>query len=144
FEWVFTDEAIGRLAQARRVRVLCEVSARRNDTPQTGAHRFPTSFELLINDLTVHRALLPDHPHDTRGALSYLRGGKGAYGYLMRATIENTLLQRVAESSGGKSELRLRCAVPKESTPANGLTVYGHDCGRFPIGPTVIIEWEQG
>jgi hypothetical protein len=25
---------------------------------------------------------LPNHPHDARGALSYLRGNRGAYGYL--------------------------------------------------------------
>jgi hypothetical protein len=53
------------------------------------------------------------------------------------------LLQRVAEAVGGSQELRFRCAVPHDSVPAGGLTVYGHDCGRYPIGPTAIIEWEQ-
>jgi hypothetical protein len=143
FEWVLADDALRHIGRARRVRVLCEVSAFREGTPQTGAHRHPTSFELLLNGLRVHRQILPDHPHDTRGALSYLRGGRGAYGYLMRATIEDTLLQRVAEQSAASGELRFRCAVPPDSAPAGGLTVYGHDCGRFPIGPTVIIEWEQ-
>ena len=141
FEWVFTDDALRELKRARRVRVMCEVSARREGTQQTGGHRHPTRFELLINDLRVHREILPDHPHDTRGALSYLRGGKGAFGYLMRATIEDVLLQRVAEASAGTGELRFRCAVPADSTPIGGLTVYGYDCGRFPIGPTVVIEW---
>lgn len=143
FEWVFSEDALRALGRARRVRVLCEVSSRRPGTQQTGAHRHPTTFELLINDLRVHRELLPDHPHDTRGALSYLRGGKGAYGYLMRATIEGALLQRVAERMAERGELRFRCAVPREATSVNGLTVYGHDCGRYPIGPTVILEWEQ-
>jgi hypothetical protein len=143
FEWIFNDDALRDVGRARRVRVLCEVSARRDGTPQTSAHRHPTIFELLLNDLRVHHEVLPDHPHDTRGALSYLRGGRGAYGYLMRATIEDALLQRVAERAATKGELRFRCAVPKDSTPIGGLTVYGHDCGRFPIGPTVVIEWEQ-
>lgn len=143
FEWEFTDEAIARLGQARRLRVLCEVSARRPDTPQTGAHRHPTNFELLVNGLVVHRAMLPDHPHDTRGALSYLRGGRGAYGYLMRAAMEENLLQRVAEIAAAEGALRLRCLVPEQAAAPGGLTVYDFDCGRFPIGPTLVIEWDQ-
>ncbi len=146
FEWSFLDDALREIRRARRLRVLCEVSARREDTPQTGAYRHPTMFELLINGLRVHQEILPDHPHDTRGSLSYLRdpkGGRGAYGYLMRATIEDSLLQRVAEASPVSGELRFRCSVPSEAAPAGGLTVYGYDTGRFPIGPTVIVEWEQ-
>jgi hypothetical protein len=142
FEWEFADDALRELRQARRLRVLCEVSARRDGTPQTGAHKHPTIFELLLNGFRVHLEKLPDHPHDTRGALSYLRGGRGAYGYLMRATIEEPLLARVAEGSAD-GRLRLRCAVPDDATPAGGLTVYGYDTGRFPIAPTVVIEREQ-
>ena len=143
FEWVFADDMLRQLNRARRVRILCEVSARREGTPQTGAHRHPTQFEMLLNDLRVHREILPDHPHDTRGSLSYLRGGRGAYGYLMRATIEDALLQRAAEEIARTGELKLRCSVPANANPVGGLTVYGYDAGRFPIGPTVIIEWEQ-
>ncbi|HUR59500.1 MAG TPA: glycoside hydrolase family 2 TIM barrel-domain containing protein [Opitutaceae bacterium] len=146
FEWVFADAALRDLSRARRLRVLCEVSARREGTPQTGAHKHPTVFELRLNGLRVHREVLPDHPHDTRGALSYLRdpkGGRGAYGYLMRATIVDALLARVASEAAGSGELRLRCEVPRDEAPAGGLTVYGHDTGRFPIGPTVVVEWEQ-
>lgn len=143
YEWVFAHEALRAIGKARRVRVLCEVSARRDGEPQTNAARHSTVFELLINGLRAHREVLPDHPHDTRGALSYLRGGRGAYGYLMRATIEDDLLRRVTEKAGGAPELHFRCAVPRDAVPAGGLTVYGHDCGRFPIGPTVVIEWEQ-
>ncbi|MEO6569882.1 MAG: glycoside hydrolase family 2, partial [Opitutaceae bacterium] len=143
FEWKFDDEAIAQLRQARRIRILCEVSARRSDTPQTGAHRHPTNFELWVNGLVVHRAMLPDHPHDTRGALSYLRGGLGAYGYLMRASIEENLLQRVAEIAAADGALRLRCVVPDTAAAPGGLTVYDFDCGRFPIAPTIVIEWDQ-
>jgi hypothetical protein len=144
FEWHFEDAALLRIGHAQRLRLLCEVSARRDDTPQTGTQRFPTRFELLVNDLPVHRALLPDHPHDTRGSLSYLRGGRGGYGYLMRTSIEDDLLQRVAGSVSEEGVLRLRCAVPAGTAPCGGLTIYDHDCGRFPIGPTLVIEWERG
>ena len=81
----------------------------------------------------------PDHPHDSRGALSYLHG---AYGYLVRATIENYLLLRIAASAAAEGSVRFRCAVHED--PKHGLTVYDYDCGRMPIGPTLLIEWEQG
>ncbi|HEX2100396.1 MAG TPA: glycoside hydrolase family 2 TIM barrel-domain containing protein, partial [Candidatus Synoicihabitans sp.] len=143
FQWDFRDEALARVKEARRVRVLLEVSARRLDSPQTDSHRYPTFFELLINDVPVHRGLLPNHPHDTRGALSYLRGGRGAYGYLIRTTIEDALLDRVAAAADDRG-WRFRCAVPTVETPHGGLTVYDADAGRYPIGPTLVIEWEQG
>lgn len=144
FEWEFTDELIPLISRARRVRVLCEVSSRRNDTPQTDTHRYPTGFELLLNDLPVHRTLLPDHPHDSRGALSYLRGGRGAYGYLIRAALEGEMLQQVAAAGARNGSLRLRCAVPPTAIPQGGLSVYDYDCGRYPIGPTILLEWDQG
>ncbi|HEY9154014.1 MAG TPA: glycoside hydrolase family 2 TIM barrel-domain containing protein, partial [Opitutaceae bacterium] len=142
FEWRFSDEAIQRLETARRVRFLCEVSSRRTDTPQTDSHDFPTHFELSINGIPVYRGVLPDHPHDSRGVLSYLRGGKGAYGYLIRATAEDGMLQQIADVARREGALRFRCAVI--SAPEGGLTVYDFDCGRYPVGPTVIVEWEQG
>lgn len=141
FEWNFSDESFRRLGRARRLRVLIEVSARREGTPQTDSHRHPTRFELLLNGLPVHRGILPDHPHDARGALSYLHGDHGAYGFLVRATVENGLLRALAESAAVDGVLRFRCAV--HEAPFGGLTVYDYDCGRLPIGPTLAIEWDQ-
>src|SRR5690606_18599236 len=143
FQWDFHDEQFARLGEIRRVRILFEVSSRRNDFPQTDSHRYATFFELVVNGVPVHRGLLPDHPHDTRGALSYLRGGKGAYGYLIRTTIEENLLERVAAAAGG-STWHVGCHVPENTAPTGGLTVYDSDAGRYPIGPTLILEREQG
>lgn len=143
FEWEFKDDVLRELAHARRIRVLCEVSGRKEGEWQTSAQRSPTLFELSLNGLRAHRQVLPDHPHDSRGALTYLRGGKGAYGYLMRATIEGELLHRLAEQVSRAGCIRLRCAVPPDAEPPGGLTVYGADAGRFPLGPTVVVEMEQ-
>jgi hypothetical protein len=143
FEWRFEDEAVQRLGVARRVRFLCEASSHRIDTPQTDSHDFPTNFELSINGIPVYRGVLPDHPHDSRGMLSYLRGGKGAYGYLIRATAEDRLLQQIADAARREGALRFRCAAIS-GTPEGGLTVFDFDCGRYPLGPTIVIEWEQG
>ncbi|MFT3867186.1 MAG: glycoside hydrolase family 2 TIM barrel-domain containing protein [Nibricoccus sp.] len=140
FEWHFSDEAIGQLGEARRVRILCEMSSRRNNTPQTDPHVYASAIDLLVNGLPVHRGMLPDHPHDSRGSLSYLRGGRGAYGYMISVTLEDELLRRVINASTEPNLLRMQCAVPRRSEARGGLTVYDYDCGRFPICPTVVIE----
>lgn len=143
FEWRFDDEEVKRLGQARRLRILCEVSAHRPDTPQTDAHAFPTQFELHVNDVPIHRATLPNHPHDARGALSFLHDKFGAYGYLANTVLEDQFLQRVSELVARDGCLRLRCLVPENAAMPGGLTVYGYNCGRYPICPTVVIEWER-
>jgi hypothetical protein len=62
----------------------------------------------------------------------------------MRAAFEGELLQQVAATAKTSGTLRFRCTVPVNSPPHGGLTVYDFDCGRFPISPTIVIEWEQG
>lgn len=143
FEWLFEDESLGRLAEARRVQFLCEVSSHRDLISQTDSHAYPTEFEMRINDLPVHREVLPNHPHDTRGALSYLKGQAGCHGYLMKAVCEAPLLTRIAESIQQRGNLSFRCAVPETALAQGGLTVYGYDTGRYPIGVTMLIEWAQ-
>jgi hypothetical protein len=140
FEWSFCDDSFRHLAEARRLCVLVEVSARREEFGQTDGDRRPTSFELLLNGVPVHRGMLPNHPHDARGALSYLHGDHGAYGFLVHTTLENGLLRAIGASTTD-GVLRLRCAV--HAHPMGGLTVYDYDCGRTPVGPTIAIEWAR-
>ncbi len=91
--------------------------------------------------MPVSRGLLPDHPHDSRGALSYLRGGVGAYGYPIRATVEGEMLRRVLAGAGEDAgHLRLTCVVPEEAPANGGLVLYGPESGRFPFGLTVVVE----
>jgi hypothetical protein len=139
FEWALPLEGID-LSKARRIRVLCEASARRIDTPQTDDDAFPTAIQMLLNEVRVFEANLPNHPHDSRGCLSYLRGAKGAYGYLCYTAIEGDLLQQVREHTQS-GYFHFRCAVPSSSITQNGLQIYGAENGRYPICPTVVIEW---
>jgi hypothetical protein len=111
----------------------------RQGAPQTDRFAQPSTLRLLLNGVPIYRTILPNHPHDTRGALTYLRGGRGAYGYLCHATIECGLLGEVVKHLRG-NHLRLRCLVPRDEEPQGGLTIYGYKAGRYPIGPTVIIE----
>lgn len=138
FEWTL-EVPRAALERARRLRVLCEISAHRLDHPQTDVHRYPTILRISLNGLRVYEAIVPDHPHDTRGALSYLRGEFGAYGYLIHASVEAELLRAVCAASG-KNHLRLRFEVPENLRPHGGLTIYGAECGRHPVCPTIIVE----
>ena len=139
FEWVFPLSGID-LSKARRVRVLCEASSHRTDTPQTDDDTYPTTLRVTLNEVRVYEAILRNHPHDSRGVLSYLRDKRGAYGYLINARAEGALLRQIAERSTA-GDLRLRCAVPSEAIVQGGLTIYGAECGRYPIAPSVIVEW---
>jgi hypothetical protein len=139
FEWRLPLNGVD-LGKVRRVKVLCEASAHRSDYPQTDGDVFPTTMEIMLNDVRLFDAVLRNHPHDSRGVLSYLRGGTGAYGYLAHAFAEGELLGQIASRSSDH-ELHLRCGVPEEAMAQGGLTIYGAECGRFPVCPTVIIDW---
>jgi hypothetical protein len=139
FEWLLPISNAD-LSRARRLRLLCEASSHRVDCPQTDEDIFPTTLEMSLNGVRVYQATLRNHPHDSRGLLSYLRGGKGAYGYLVHAFAEGATLRRIV-AGHGSDHLRLRCGVPKKSAADGGLTIYGAECGRYPVSPTVIIEW---
>jgi hypothetical protein len=139
FEWVLPLGGAD-LSRARRLRVLCEASSHRIDTPQTDADVFPTTFRMSLNGVPVYQAVLRNHPHDSRGVLSYLRGGVGAYGYPAYALAEGQLLADIGQKVVDDA-LHLRCEVPSDALAQGGLTVYGAECGRFPVCPTVAIEW---
>lgn len=53
---------------------------------------------------------------------------------------ENEAIPQIAKGVDGGA-LRLHCAVPAEALARGGLTVYGAECGRYPVCPTVIIDW---
>jgi predicted transcriptional regulator len=128
------------ISKARRIRVLCEASSHRTDTPQTDEDIYPTTMQMFLNEVRVFDGVLRNHPHDSRGALSYLRGGKGAYGYLTHAYAERQTLGEIAGRMRDH-HLRLRCGVPEHALACGGLTIYGAECGHYPVCPTIIVEW---
>ena len=138
FEWRFPFSAT-ELRNRSRITLLCEASACREGTPQTDSFAQPTTLRMLLNGVPVYHTILPNHPHDARGALTYLRGGRGAYGYLSHATVEGTLFAKVAAKMKN-DHLQLRCVVPRSEPPHAGLTIYGFAAGRYPIPPTLIVE----
>ena len=139
FEWHLPLNGAD-LSKAHRIKVICEASSHRVDAPQTDEDIFPTTMQIFLNDVRMYEAVLRNHPHDARGVLSYWRGGVGAYGYLANAHAGNGLTEQIAQNASDHS-LRLRCAVPADALAQGGLTIYGAECGRFPVCPTVIVEW---
>jgi hypothetical protein len=139
FEWTLPLHGAD-LSKARRIKIVCEASSHRIDSPQTDTDVFPTTLRMTLNGIRLYEGVLRNHPHDARGVLSYMRGGVGAYGYLVHAFAEDELLQELIKSISDDS-LKLRCTVPAEAVAVGGLTIYGAECGRFPVCPTVTIEW---
>ncbi|MCW1912953.1 glycoside hydrolase family 2 [Luteolibacter sp. GHJ8] len=139
FEWEFHDEAFRSLGRAARLTFLIEASSAREGIRQTATLRHPSRLDISINGRLLSSALLPDHPHDTRGALSFLKGGNGAYGYLHRVTLEHDLLDEVASTVESTGRISIETAVVH--SPTGGLVVYDYDSGRFPVAPTLIIHW---
>jgi hypothetical protein len=139
FEWLLPLDGID-LDRIIRMKLLCEASSRRVGSPQTDQDALPTTLEMNLNDIPVYKGILQNQPHDSRGVLSYLRGGVGAYGYLIHAVAEKELLDEILEATHNNT-LRLCCCVPSEAGAQAGLTIYGAECGRFPVCPTLILDY---
>lgn len=141
FEWEFSDPKFKDIRKACRLTFLMEASSSRQDISQTDSYRHPSRLDISVNGRGVLHVLLPDHPHDTRGALSYLRGGNGAYGYLHRVTVEQDLLEEIVAAVEAEGTIVVETAV--SSPPHGGLVIYDYDSGRYPIAPTLIIHWRD-
>ena len=137
YEWAFPVDG-GDLDGCTAIRALCEASSHRPGCPQTDSFAHPAELSISLNGQEIYHGELPNHPHDSRGALSYLREQKGAYGYLAHAVLEGPALQQLLQQDDASS-LRLRCSCPAGPRPG-GLTIYGGDSGRYPIPPTLILE----
>lgn len=139
FEWLLPMQGAD-ISRVRRLKLVCEVSSHRADHPQTDDQLFPTTLQMFVNDIRLYEGVIHNHPHDSHGVLSYLRGSVGAYGYLVHAFADNELLNQIV-SSGSADFLSLRCAVPADAMAQGGLTIYGAECGRYPVTPTILLEW---
>lgn len=113
-------------------------SLNRNAYPMTDQYTFPSAVRILVMDEAVGTFDLADDPADHRGVLSwfsqkrdrYLREA-GSYGYLVRADLSPSALQKAYETG----KLRIRLEVD-DSLP-HGVAIYGERFGRYPIDPTV-------
>jgi predicted transcriptional regulator len=111
-----------------------------NSYPMTDTVPFPSAVRIQVCGQGVAMHDLPDDPADHRGILSWhaqLRDRKlreaGSYGYLLHATIPQSLIETAAE----RREIVIRLEV--DEAMAGGLAIYGEQFGRYPIDPTLIF-----
>lgn len=119
--------------------IWAELSAGREETPQTELPGFPTDLSIWINDVLMGEVTLADAPSDCRGALSYIHGVSGRYGELVRVIIDDEDLVKVMQKV--KDQFTLRFEVSSSSQNSNGLAIYGARAGRYPLQPFVIFRY---
>ncbi|MFB6290408.1 MAG: glycoside hydrolase family 2 protein [Candidatus Bipolaricaulia bacterium] len=146
FVYQLNPERIESPEEIAKMEFLAEFSSYCPGRKQTDAKNHPTDVKVEINDITVGRWLIQDRPIDSRGTLSWLNGYKGgAYGYLKKALLPETKLSRIKQSLVKGDTLNIKLSVPTDRPiHPGGLTIYGKELGRYPLGPAIKIEYNSG
>ncbi|MBQ8510522.1 MAG: glycoside hydrolase family 2 [Clostridia bacterium] len=117
----------------------CDPGANRNSFPQTDERTNPGTMELLIDGVSCGKALLPDCPADSRGALSHyyqaaddLLDEAGSYGYLCEFAVPSRVVLKLRE----KESFTLTLRTDSDA----GLSVYGTKSGRYGCGIKLIAK----
>jgi hypothetical protein len=112
------------------------------DYPQTDARKWPSSVEVIVNEVPLIGIELPDDPADALGVLSHLKKvDHGSHGEWVDTAHE--LNQATRESLASGEPLVLRLSVPEGDGPAGGLAIYGAETGLIPSDPTILVETEE-
>ncbi len=124
--------------EAQQLTLVFEASAFNGGARQTEPEKYPTDVTISINGVEIETVTLPDCPADARGALSYIHGEPGTYGYLTRLTIEGEQLKQVRAKS--VETLTLRYQVKSDAKHKGGFALYGSRRGRYPTAPHLIFS----
>ena len=119
--------------------LVFEASSYIDGAPQTDWEKHPSDLKITINDIELKTITLPSSPADTRGALSYINGMPGKYGFLTKITVDDLHLESLRNSFSG-NKLTVGYQVDPDAENAGGLTIYGARAGRYPLGPYIIIS----
>lgn len=120
-----------------RLELVFEASAFNGGARQTEPEKYPTDVTISVNGVEIETVTLPDCPADARGALSYIHGEPGTYGYLTRITIEGEQLSRIC--AAGLETVTVRYAVKPDAENRGGFALYGNRRGRYPTAPHLIF-----
>jgi hypothetical protein len=132
-----------QLAQGdiRDIGVCAELSAARPGVPQTDPDKHPSEVTVSVNGVPIATEVLENDPCDARGALSYIHGLSGEYGYLIGAGTGRRM-EEAMRAGGAQGVLTVRFEVKEDATHRGGLSIYGSRAGRYPTDPCVVIEME--
>jgi len=125
-------------SDVRDIGVCAELSAARPGVSQTDPDKHPSEVTISINGIPIAAERLENDPCDARGALSYIHGLSGEYGYLISASTGKRT-QEVIASAPREGLLIVRLEVKAGAKHRGGLTVYGGRAGRYPTDPYVSI-----
>jgi len=120
-----------------------------NSFPMTDEKKHASTVHITLNGLEEQSVFLEDDPADHRGLLSWMSQKRpvdqeweleeaGSYGYLVRLKFSGEVLEKVVK----EKIFRIKLSVPDSSEDSGGLAVYGADFGRYPFGPTMIINFK--
>jgi len=120
-----------------------------NSFPMTDEKKHASTVHITLNGLEEQSVFLEDDPADHRGLLSWMSQKRpdnlqweleeaGSYGYLVRLKFSGAALEKAAK----EKIFRIKLSVPESSEDSGGLAVYGADFGRYPLGPTMIINFK--
>ena len=120
-------------ADAAEMELVFEASSSYGGARQTEPEKYPSDVTISVNGVEIDTVRVPDCPADARGALSYINGQPGTYGYLHNVKVDpsNVLNADV---------LTVRYEVKADAAAKGGFALYGARMGRYPIGPHLLIQ----
>ncbi len=116
-----------------------EPSQNKNSYPMTDESKYPSKVTVSVNGQAVKTIELLDDPADHRGILSWHSQKEdrklheaGSYGYMVNIPLSKAQLKNLKKDK--KIDVRL------EVNNGGGLAVYGKNFGRYPFGPSLVLE----
>ncbi len=120
-------------ADVAEMALVFEASSFYGSARQTEPEKYPSDVTISINGVEIETIRISDCPADARGALSYINGHPGIYGYLHKVKVD--------PSSVLKAEtLTIRYEVKADAKAKGGFALYGARIGRYPTGPYLLIK----
>jgi hypothetical protein len=121
-------------ADIAEMELIFEASSSYGGARQTEPEKYPSNVTIAVNGVEIDTIRIPDCPADIRGALSYIHGEPGTYGYLHNIKVDPSLLISEADT------LTVSYEVKANADAKGGFALYGARMGRYPTGPHVLIH----
>ena len=121
-------------ADIAEIELIFEASSSYGGARQTEPEKYPSNVTIAVNGVEIDTIRIPDCPADIRGALSYIHGEPGTYGYLHNIKVDPSLLISEADT------LTVSYEVKANADAKGGFALYGARMGRYPTGPHVLIH----
>ena len=112
--------------------LVFEASSAYGCARQTEPEKYPSDVTISVNGVEIETVWIPDCPADTRGALSYINGQPGIYGYLHNVKVDPSSVLNAGT-------VTIRYEIKADAETKGGFALYGARIGRYPTGPHLLI-----